>query len=172
MRKLYLFLALFAVPAFAERAQKGVEVCRVAEIRHVEGELLPQRGIRIYRSPDGSLYGVVIKNGCEQFEFGGNADFTDAVNSALDGIPGDVTDWNVEFDSTLERAFRGGKIPLILDGWKNEIRVSTPAAKVNLARYNAVNYVAHLGEHSAPLGKLKRLLDVIALALGRELMGI
>lgn len=170
MNKLYLVIAFLVAPAFAARAHPEVEVCLVAQVEQVEGAWVPRRGVRIYQQPDGSFRGVLIKEGSEQSTFGGSQDFTDALRSALDNIPADIADWNVEFDSTLKREFDRGSIPVILDGWMMELRVTTPRASVQLMRFNAGSYVVHLGERSEPFARLKRLLDTIALELGREQM--
>ena len=173
MKKILLSLLLIVNVAFAERVDKGVEVCLVARIAVLDGRKIPQQGVRIFQQRDGVFYGVVIKNGYDQYEFDGDSDFCKAMTTALAELPTDVRDWNAYIDEALGRvAKKTGTALGVLDGWMAEIRVVTPAVKIDLVRDNAGVYVLYLGDFDPKVAKLKRLLDTIALGLGRDHMAL
>jgi hypothetical protein len=173
MNKILLSLLLIVNLAFAERVDKGIEVCLVAHIVVVDGKKIPQRGVRVFQQRDGTFYGDVIKNGYDQYEFDGDSSFSKAMASALAELPADIRDWNAYIDDALGRAAqKTGTLFGVLDGWTAEIRVATPTVKIDLVRENAGAYVLLLGDLDPKISKLKRLLDTIALGLGRDHMAL
>ena len=173
MMKILLSLLLIVNLALAERVDKGVEVCLVARIAVLDGKKIPQQGVRIFQQRAGSFYGVVIKNGYDQYEFDGDSSFSKAMASALAELPADVRDWNAYIDEALGRAAqKTGTLFGVLDGWTSEIRVGTPTVKIDFVRENAGAYVLFLGDLDPKIAKLKRLLDTIALGLGRDHMAL
>ena len=67
-------------------------------------------------------------------------------------------------------AHRGDTI--VLDGAKIEIRVMTPSGELRLEQWNPGAIIDDYAPHSPDIGKLKNVLDILALYVGRSRMGL
>ena len=61
---------------------------------------------------------------------------------------------------------------IVLDGAKIEIRVMTPSGELRLEQWNPGAIIDDYAPHSPDIGKLKNVLDILALYVGRSRMGI
>jgi len=61
---------------------------------------------------------------------------------------------------------------IVLDGAKIEIRVMTPQGELRLEQWNPGAIIDGHAPHNTDIGKLKNVLDILALYVGRSRMGI
>lgn len=61
---------------------------------------------------------------------------------------------------------------VVLDGTNVEIRVITPSGELRLQQWNPGAAIDGYAPYSADIGKLKAVLDILALYIGRSSMGI
>lgn len=61
---------------------------------------------------------------------------------------------------------------IVLDGAKIEIRIMTPSGELRLEQWNPGALIDGHAPHSPDIGKLKTVLDILALYVGRSQMGI
>ena len=145
----------------------------MAHVEKLDGKWIPQRGVRIYRASSGDLFGVVIKNGYEQFEFGGGSEFTRDISEALAALPRDVQDWDAHIHAAVAKIKNETGNGLgVVDGWYSEVRVNDGAVQFDSVVLNIGPHVDFIGDRDPKIKKLRRLLDLIALELGREQMAL
>jgi hypothetical protein len=61
---------------------------------------------------------------------------------------------------------------VVLDGTNVEIRVMTPSGELRLQQWNPGTTIDGYAPYSSDIGKLKAVLDILALYIGRSRMGI
>jgi hypothetical protein len=170
--KIQLIVCLIsALNVLAAPALPHKEVCQIVEIERVEGRFIPQRGVRIYQLDDGSLVGEYVQYG--ERPFGGSSEFNARIKAALRQIPADVSDWNRYLEDCRVRIekMRGRKL-MVLDGWMTRIVVNFEGRKIDIAGYNCGAHVIDLAPDDKRLAALARLLDAVAIEVGRQKMAL